>query len=115
MTWKDIPKPVPTPPGEWEAFSYGNDYFGWVLRCGPAFLVHIHQAGGSFYTTINNKALPVRKTGEDARLAAELAIIQKVRLMLPCYKVICERVAKRKNLDQLCELLPPDKEFEQES
>jgi hypothetical protein len=41
-----IPPPKPTPPGEWEAFSYGTEYRGWSLRRGPASYAYLNNGGG---------------------------------------------------------------------
>ncbi len=95
MAWNQIPPPKPTPPGEWEAFSYGKDYRGWILRCGPAFHAHITSCGGGFYTEFNLKPLQVQKELAKAQAAVEEKIINNVRAMLPAYKVIFERVERR--------------------
>jgi len=97
MTWSRIPPPKPTPPGEWEAFTYGSDYRGWILRCGPAFDAHIHQQGGGdkYFTMLNGKARNIQTSLTKAQAAVEEEIINSVRVMLPAYKVIFERVQQR--------------------
>jgi len=95
MGWGDIPKPKPTPPGEWEAFLYGSDYRGWILRCGPGFVVQIHKSGDNYYTSLNSTGLAVQGSLLQAQLEAELAIVKGVREMLPGYKVIVERLESR--------------------
>lgn len=95
--WKDIPKPKPTPPGEWEAFSYGNDYRGWVLRCGPGFDAHITSGGDKFYTILNGKGLAIQDSLVKAQVAVEHSIVNSMREMLPGYKVIVERLDARYN------------------
>jgi len=95
MTWGRIPPPTPTPPGEWEAFSYGSDYRGWILRCGPAFHAQITSGAGNFYTEFNSKPLAVQKNLERAQAAVEEKIVNDVRAMLPAYRVIFERVERR--------------------
>jgi hypothetical protein len=98
MGWNDIPKPKPTLPGEWEAFMYGTDYRGWILRCGPGFNVQIHRSGDQYFTSFNSVGLQVQGTLLQAQVAAELAIVNGIREMLPGYKVIVERLeARHKN------------------
>jgi hypothetical protein len=97
MGWNDIPKPKPTPPGEWEEFTYGVNYHGWILRCGPGFDVHITRNGGQYYTTLNGGGLPIQTTLLQAQVSAELAIVTGVREMLPGYKVIVQRLEARHN------------------
>jgi hypothetical protein len=96
MNWSRIPPPKPTPPGEWESFSCGNEYRGWVLRCGPAFYAQIHaHAGKEFFSAVNTQALPVQSDLGRAQAAVEEKIVNSVRAMLPAYKVIFERVERR--------------------
>jgi hypothetical protein len=95
MGWKDIPPPKPTPPGEWEAFSYGSNYRGWILRCGPAFNAHITASENKFYTMFNSDGRSVQANLARAQAAVEEEIINSVRVMLPAYRVIFERVEKR--------------------
>lgn len=96
MGWKDIPKTTPTPPGEWEAFTYGTDYRGWLLRCGPGFVVHITRGGDQYFTTFNGGTnLGAQNTLLQAQVAAELAIVNSIRQMLPSYKAIVDRLDAR--------------------
>jgi hypothetical protein len=96
MGWNDIPKPKPTPPGEWEAFSYG-DYRGWNLRCGPGFIAQITGGGDKYFTMLNGEGIAVQSNLLKAQIAVELAIVKGVREMLPGYKVIVERLNARYN------------------
>jgi hypothetical protein len=40
---------------------YGSDYRGWILRCGPGFVVQIHKSGENYYTSLNSTGLPVQR------------------------------------------------------
>ena len=95
MGWSQIPPPKPPVLGAWEAYDYGIDYHGWVLKCGPLFHGHIHLAGGNYYSQLNGRAMPERKSLAEAQDAIERAIIARVREMLPAYRIIYGRVMHR--------------------
>jgi hypothetical protein len=95
MTWGRVPPPKPTPPGDWEHFSYGSDYKGWVLRCGPAFHAQITGGGNQYYTMFNSQSLQVQQSLPRAQAAVEEKIVNDVRAMLPAYRVIFDRVERR--------------------
>jgi hypothetical protein len=87
--------PNPTPPGEWEAFTYGHTYRGWILRCGPAMIGQVPSSGGKFYCELNHDGMGPRDTLEEAKSAIEEAIITGVREMLLAYKVVIRRREKK--------------------
>jgi hypothetical protein len=67
------------------------------LRCGPSFNVHITGGGDNFYTTLNGGGRPIQHSLLQAQVAAELEIVKSVRVMLPSYKEIVERLEARHN------------------
>lgn len=96
MGWKDIPKPKPIPPGQWEEFSYGHDYRGWVLRCPPAFHAHITLSGGDCLLSMNAAGGGRYGSLDASKAAAELAIVTTMRETLPVYKMLVERAEQRR-------------------
>jgi len=71
MGWKDIPPRNRRRQASGRRSSYGKDYRGWTLTCGPAFFVHMHQDRGNYYTTLNGAALGVMNDLGKAKGAAE--------------------------------------------
>ena len=95
MGWSDVRPPKKPPLGEWEAYSSGEQYRGWLLRCGALFISHIRLSNCRYYVWFNGEALGPRDTLDEAQGLAERAIVERVREMLPGYRVIHARVMRR--------------------
>ena len=94
MGWKDIPKPKPTPPGDWEDLCSVN-FQNWMLRCPPCFVAAIARNGGDFHLSVNSQSLGGFKTLQLAQAEAELVIANRIREMLPVYKTLVQRRENR--------------------
>jgi hypothetical protein len=98
MGWNDIPKPKPTPPGEWEKIGTVN-FIAWYLRCPPCFAASIHSHGNEFFLEVNREARGPRKSLEAAQIEAETVIASQIKELLPVYKVIVQRLEKRSEVN----------------
>jgi hypothetical protein len=104
MAW-NTPSP-PKPPGEWDHFSAGADYFAWTLTVGGVFHVHVHKAGGSYYTMFNSSTLPSKDSLREAQVSAEREIVRRVRDMLPAYRAIFARYEMERDTKNVTPLRP---------
>jgi hypothetical protein len=94
MGWNDIPKPKPTPPGDWEDLCSVN-FQNWLLRCPPCLMATINRNGGDYHVAVNNAVLGHFKSLDAAKAEAELVITNRIREMLPIYKTLVERLENR--------------------
>jgi hypothetical protein len=80
------------PPGAWVEYRYGADVRGWHLGCGGTFYADIGQCAKGYSVTLNMHVLTTGQNANDLKRVAERAIVDRVRNMLPAYKVIHARV-----------------------
>ena len=92
MGWEAV-KPKP-PPGEWVAYSHGRDLRGWHLDCGGMFHADSGPGARGYLVTLNMHPLTDGHDIEALKRVAEQAIVDRMRHMLPTYKVIHARVNK---------------------
>jgi hypothetical protein len=95
MGWEDrrVARKAPSP-GEWVAYNYGKGIRGWHLECGGMFHADIWLGAKGYLVTLNMHPLGSGRDVDALKKIAERAIAERVRNMLPAYKVIHQRATK---------------------
>ncbi len=91
------PTTTPPTPGEWVAYSYGKDIRGWHLYCGGMFHADIGPGPKGYLVTLNMHPSGDRRDADELKHLAERAIVDRIRHMLPAYKVIHVRSTSAPN------------------
>ena len=86
---KDAPEPKP---GVWQRWDYGKDRRGWSLDCGGMFHADVGPGTKGYVVTLNLHPIGRGDDPEALKRLAERHIVERVRFMLPAYRVIHERV-----------------------
>ena len=97
MGWSQITAKKETPDGQWEHWTYGMTIQGWSLRCGPMFYADVRRVGehGNYFATLNSWVIGNDPNPQVLMHRVEEEIIKCVRLMLPAYKVLHARCARK--------------------
>jgi hypothetical protein len=87
--------------GEWDEWTYGIHMKGWNLECGK-LKADIQQTspGAPYYLSINLHPLASGTDLEALKHAAEAHIAERIRAVLPAYRLIRLRMRKRSKADQ---------------
>lgn len=86
---KDWPK---SKLGEWERWEYGKDRRGWTLDCGGMFHADVGPGPKGYVVTLNLHPIGRGDDPEALKRLAERQIVERVRHMLPAYRIVHARV-----------------------